>query len=115
MTSPPRCATLRGPNETSVCCHSGSMTGSLCPLHNVVADRNVKGIFCAARAPAGGGLVQLANSGESIRGGLEARRRLRCEMVCDTGGLATPIQLSSLPSHTLCTAPCCSWCHCCPA
>ena len=70
----------------AVCCHSGSMTGSLCPLHNVVADRNVKGIFCAARASAGGALVQLANSGESIRGGLEVRRRLRCEMGCDTGG-----------------------------
>ena len=34
-----------------------------------------------------------------------ARRRSRCEMVCDTGGLVTPIQLSSIRPHTGGSAP----------
>ena len=44
-------------------------------------------------------LVQVASSGEGIRGGLDARRS-RCKIVCDTGGLETPIPLSSLRPHT---------------
>jgi hypothetical protein len=39
-------------------------------------------------------------SRDDLTGVLEVRRRSRCELVCDTGRLATPIQWSSLRPHT---------------